>query len=70
MANGCRVLCYVASSSGLVVVVVVVNRPLPRDGGMAEDHGASEARTIINCTSQQPPQRGGAVPDPVWVRSK
>ena len=25
------------------VVVVVVTRPLPRDGGMAEDHGAPEA---------------------------
>ena len=24
-------------------VVVVVTRPLPRDGGMAEDHGAPEA---------------------------
>ena len=23
-----------------------------------------------NCTNQQPPQRGGAVPDPVWVGSK
>ena len=23
-----------------------------------------------DCTNQQPPQRGGAVPDPVWVRSK
>ena len=22
------------------------------------------------CTNQQPPQRGGAVPDPVWVASK
>ena len=22
------------------------------------------------CTSQQPPQRGGAIPDPVWVGSK
>ena len=22
------------------------------------------------CTNQQPPQRGGAVPDPVWVGSK
>ena len=22
------------------------------------------------CTNQQPPQRGGAVPDPVWVESK
>ena len=27
----------------VVVVVVVVTRPLPRDGGMAEDHGAPEA---------------------------
>ena len=27
----------------LVVVVVVVTRPLPRDRGMAEDHGAPEA---------------------------
>ena len=26
-----------------VVVVVVVTRPLPRDGGMAEDHGTPEA---------------------------
>ena len=25
------------------VVVVVVTEPLPRDGGMAEDHGALEA---------------------------
>ena len=25
------------------VVVVVVARPFPRDGGMAEDHGAQEA---------------------------
>ena len=28
------------------VVVVVVIRPLPRDGGMAEDHGASEAEQL------------------------
>ena len=27
----------------VVVVVVVVTRPLSRDGGMAEDHGAPEA---------------------------
>ena len=26
--------------------------------------------TIYGCTNQQPPQRGGAVPDPVWVGSK
>ena len=25
---------------------------------------------IFICTNQQPPQRGGAVPDPVWVGSK
>ena len=24
----------------------------------------------MSCTNQQPPQRGGAVPDPVWVGSK
>ena len=24
----------------------------------------------MNCTNQQPPQRDGAVPDPVWVGSK
>ena len=27
-------------------------------------------RFLGNCTNQQPPQRGGAVPDPVWVGSK
>ena len=27
-------------------------------------------RAKLNCTSQQPPQRGGAVPNPVWVRLK
>ena len=27
-------------------------------------------RTYANCTNQQPSQRGGAVPDPVWVGSK
>ena len=27
-------------------------------------------RDLFNCTNQQPPQRGGAVPDPVWVGSK
>ena len=27
-------------------------------------------RTMFFCTNQQPPQRGGAVPDPVWVGSK
>ena len=26
--------------------------------------------SFLNCTNQQPPQRGGAVPDPVWVGSK
>ena len=26
--------------------------------------------TLTFCTNQQPPQRGGAVPDPVWVGSK
>ena len=25
---------------------------------------------LQSCTNQQPPQRGGAVPDPVWVGSK
>ena len=24
----------------------------------------------VTCTNQQPPQRGGAVPDPVWAGSK
>ena len=28
------------------VVVVVVIRPIPRDGGMAEDHGAPEAAKL------------------------
>ena len=28
---------------GLVVAVIVVYPTLPRDGGMAEDHGAPEA---------------------------
>ena len=27
-------------------------------------------RSLKDCTNQQPPQRGGAVPDPVWVGSK
>ena len=27
-------------------------------------------RFLFYCTNQQPPQRGGAVPDPVWVGSK
>ena len=27
-------------------------------------------RLILLCTNQQPPQRGGAVPSPVWVGSK
>ena len=27
-------------------------------------------RGVVVCTNQQPPQRGGAVPDPVWVGSK
>ena len=31
-----------------VVVVVVVIRPIPRDGGMAEDHGAPEAAQLPN----------------------
>ncbi len=72
MANGCRVLCYVARSDGLIVVVT---RPLTKDRGMEEDHGAPKAGQLsrtwtINCTNQQPPQRGGAVPGPVWVGSK
>ena len=25
---------------------------------------------VFGCTNQQPPQRGGAVPDPFWVGSK
>ena len=29
-----------------------------------------EKQTATICTNQQPPQRGGAVPDPVWVGSK
>ena len=29
--------------SFVLPVVVVVTQPLPRDGGMAEDHGAPEA---------------------------
>ena len=27
-------------------------------------------RAKLNCTNQQPPQRGGAVPNPIWVGSK
>ena len=27
-------------------------------------------RSTLHCTNQQPPHRGGAVPDPVWVGSK
>ena len=27
-------------------------------------------RTVLDCTNQQLPQRGGAVPGPVWVGSK
>ena len=27
-------------------------------------------RKVMVCTNQQPPQRGGAVPGPVWVGSK
>ena len=27
-------------------------------------------RSLVPCTNQQPPQRGGAVPGPVWVGSK
>ena len=27
-------------------------------------------RNKNDCTNQQPPQRGGAVPDPIWVGSK
>ena len=27
-------------------------------------------RWSLRCTNQQPPQRGGAIPDPVWVGSK
>ena len=34
---------YSFSSMDRLVVVVVFICPLPRDGGMAEDHGASEA---------------------------
>ena len=29
-----------------------------------------KVRTVLSCTNQQPPQPGGAVPDPVWVGSK
>ena len=29
-----------------------------------------QLRAIHPCTNQQPPQRGGAVPDPDWVGSK
>ena len=32
------------------------------------DKKGDDGKTI--CTNQQPPQRGGAVPDPVWVGSK
>ena len=29
-----------------------------------------DVTTVLGCTNQQPPQRGGAVPDPVWVGLK
>ena len=32
-----------------------------------ETRSKSRHRRKHNCTNQQPPQRGGAVPDPVWV---
>ena len=32
--------------------------------------GESTPTTRLNCTNQQPSQRGGAIPDTVWVGSK
>ena len=43
---------------------------------MAEDHGAPEAGELARAwakdrrETEQPPQRDGAIPNPVWVRSK
>ena len=34
------------------------------------NHMKLRHRPVLTCTNQQPPQRGGAVPDPVWVGSK
>ena len=34
-----------------MLLLLLITRPLPRDGGMAEDHGAPEAGQLFNvCT--------------------
>ena len=35
--------CYLLLLSHSYLLLSLINRPLPRDGGMAEDHGAPEA---------------------------
>ena len=37
---------HLVSTQALALSVVVVTQPLPRDGGMAEDCGAPEARKL------------------------
>ena len=40
-------------------------------GGQARRASLEEVEgSMSGCTNQQPPQRGGAVPSPVWVGSK
>ena len=34
------------SDQVLLLLLLLITRPLPRDGGMAEDHGAPEARQL------------------------
>ena len=39
-------------SFSTVVAVVIVTQPLPRDGGMAENHGAPEAGQLARAWSR------------------
>ena len=73
----------VASVSQNEQLARTLEPPLPKGKGTepsvqihrsrSQDREAGESQDELEphlCTNQQPPERGGAVPDPVWVGSK
>ena len=68
-----RTHCFAAINIAAKQVTIIVSAFLKRITGNKPRYDKASARSsedVFICTNQQPPQRGGAVPDPVWVGSK
>ena len=79
-------LCHIVNGIIFLVFSTFINKTFPRylciaglaklltedliSGDFWAPTNGSQYRCCWGCTNQQPPQRGGAVPGPVWVGSK